>query len=123
MDLLGTAKSGLHVVADILLADDFLEFGLMNQAGGLLTRAAEDEDPIAGMELAGNLLNGEQPGGIESGHVAQAEDDNRRQRVEIPSDGIDFVGGAEQERSVDAASDSDLWKTDLWKTMIKQNVV
>jgi hypothetical protein len=39
--LLGAAQCGLHVVADIFRADYFFEFGLVNQAGGLLAGAAE----------------------------------------------------------------------------------
>ena len=43
MDLFGSAQSGLHVIADIFRANDLFEFGLMDQAGGLLARAAEKE--------------------------------------------------------------------------------
>src|SRR5258706_13217931 len=102
MDLFGAAESGLHVVANIFRTHDFFELGLMNQARGLLARATENQSPIASVQLAGNFFDCEQSGGIQSGHVAQAEDDYERQRAQILGGGIDFVGGAEQERSVNA---------------------
>src|SRR5580658_5735000 len=57
VDLLRAAEGGLHVVADILRSHDFFEFRLMNQAGGLLPCAAENQSSIAGVQLAGDFLN------------------------------------------------------------------
>ena len=54
MDLLSAAKGGLHVVADILGADYFFEFRLMDQAGGLLARATENQGSIGRVQLAGD---------------------------------------------------------------------
>ena len=59
MNLLGAAKGGLHVVANILGPDYFFEFCLMDQAGGLLARAAQNQGSITGVQLAGNFLDGE----------------------------------------------------------------
>src|SRR5260370_39318456 len=57
VDLLGAAEGGLYGVADILLTDDFLELGLMNQAGGLLARGTENENPLRGVALVGHAFN------------------------------------------------------------------
>jgi hypothetical protein len=59
MDFFGAPQSRLHVVADVLRAHYLFKLCLMNQAGGLLARAAENQSSIAGVQLAGNFLDGE----------------------------------------------------------------
>src|SRR5260370_6566411 len=102
VDLFGAAEGGLHVGADIFRAHYFFELGLMNQAGGLFARYGENEGSIVGVKLTGNFLDGEKSGGIKCSHVAKTQNHHRRQRVQVLSDRVDFVGGAKQKRSVDA---------------------
>src|SRR5260370_14859507 len=102
VDLFGSAEGGLHVVADILGSNNFFKLGLMNQTCGLFARSAKNQGSIAAVKLAGNFLDGEKPGGIKCGHVAKAQDDHRRQRVQVLGNGVDFVSRAKQKRSVDA---------------------
>src|ERR1700681_4419678 len=74
----------------------------MDQLCGLLAGPAEDQGALAGVQGLGDFFQSEDAGGIEGGHVAQAQDDHRRQLVQVLGDDGKFVGGAEQERSVDA---------------------
>ncbi len=74
----------------------------MDQLCGLLAGPAEDQGALAGVQGLGDFFQGEEPGGVEGGHVAQAQDDHRRQLVQVLGDDGKFVGGAEQERSMDA---------------------
>jgi len=52
-----TTDRGLHVIANIRRTDDLFEFGLMNQAGRLLARAAQDQHSIARVKFPGHFLN------------------------------------------------------------------
>ena len=45
---------------DVDVADYFFELRLMNQPGGLLARAAENQRSIASVQLTADLLGGEQ---------------------------------------------------------------
>jgi hypothetical protein len=59
VNLSRSAKCGLYIVANIFRAYDFLEFRLMDQAGGLRARAANNQNPAAGVQLPGNFFDGE----------------------------------------------------------------
>ena len=50
------------------------------------SRATENQYPARCLQLAGYLLDRKQSGGIERGHIAKTQDDDRRQRVEILGD-------------------------------------
>jgi hypothetical protein len=57
--LLRPPQRGLHVAANILRSLHFFEIRLMNQAGGLLACATEDQGSIARMQMAGDFLDRE----------------------------------------------------------------
>src|ERR1700730_4036805 len=102
MHFLRTAQRFLHVLADIFWADNFRELPLMAQLCGLIAGGAEDQGALAGVQGLGDFFQGEEAGGVEGGHVAQAQDNHRRQLVQVLGHDRNFVSGAEQERSVDA---------------------
>jgi hypothetical protein len=92
----------LYVVADIFRAHHFFELGLVNQAGRLFARAAQDQRAIRRVQFAGHFFDRKQSGGIKSGHVTQAENNDGRQGVKVLGNYRDFVGGAEQKWSMNA---------------------
>ena len=92
----GAAQGLLHVVADILGANQFLEFGLLDQAQGLLSARKESRRARFSAGNAAHFLQGKESGGIERRHVAQAENHDRRQLVQMLGDDIDLVGRAER---------------------------
>src|SRR6266851_6438077 len=99
---LSPAQGFLYVVADVFFSDYLGELGLVDQLRGLFAGAAEDQRPFAGVQLLGDVFQGEEAGSVEGGHVAKAQDHDRRQLVQVLGDDGDFVCRAEQERAVDA---------------------
>ena len=84
------------------LADVLVELGLLHQRRRLRQRAAQDQLPPGAVELVGEILERAQAGRVDRGHVAQPDDDDRLEVVDVVDDVRNLVGGAEQERSVDA---------------------
>ncbi len=80
--------------ADVGLADVLFEFGLVHELGGLGASAAADEGAAGGVKFVGEILEGEQAGGVDGGHVAETEDDHRRQVVKVVSNVGKRVGRA-----------------------------
>jgi hypothetical protein len=78
------------------------KLGLMNQRCRLLARATKNQGPLARMQLLSCFLERKQPSSIERGHVAQTQDNHRRQLMDVLGDHRNFVSCSEQEWSVNA---------------------
>ena len=76
LNLSRTGESRLHVGQDVLRSQVPNETRLRDAAGRLIARAAEQESFPGAMETIGELLKSVDPGGVECGHVAQAQDHN-----------------------------------------------
>src|SRR5689334_7132022 len=104
MDLvvnLGGALEGLgDAGANIFGADVALEFGLLHELGGLLAGAAEQQRAAGFVKLVGKIFDRTEAGGVDGSHVAEAQDDNGWQGVQRIENVGEFVGGAEEEWSV-----------------------
>jgi hypothetical protein len=68
----------------------------------LLPGAAQRQRPPGVVQGVGELLDRVQPGAVDRRHVAQAQDDDRRQRVDMIDDQPQLVGRPEEKRSVNA---------------------
>ena len=66
-----------------------------------MPRAAQNQTSSRLLHRDGEFFDGAEPGAVERGHVAQLEDDDFREVVQMIVDGLQRVGGAEQERTVD----------------------
>src|ERR1700682_5235434 len=86
----------LHVGANIFAAHDFFKFSLMNHLGRLLAGAAQDQRTLRGVQLLRDFLERKESRSVDSGHVPQANNDDRRKFVHLFRDHPDLVGGAEQ---------------------------
>src|SRR5690242_19708772 len=74
----------------------------MNEPGGLLPSATENQRSIGRFELASNFFQSKQAGSIQRGHVAQAKNHNRGQCMDLLGYERELLRRAEQERSMDA---------------------
>ena len=70
--------------------------------GGLLACTAEDERAAGVVDLVGEPFECLEAGGVDGGHVAQAQDDDVRERSAMSRDVIELFGAAEEERAVNA---------------------
>src|SRR5271170_3825847 len=79
-----------------------LEFSLLHQASGLLTRAAQDQSSAGAVYRVGKLFESLQPGRVNRCHVAKTKDNDRWQLRDLRKYFVDFVGGAEEKRPMNA---------------------
>src|SRR5258708_5936692 len=75
----------------------------------LLAGTAEDQCAAGGVHLVGETLERLNTGGVEGGHVAQADDEDRRQRGKLFVDRVQLFRAAEEERTVDAEDGDVVW--------------
>lgn len=88
-------QSFLNIGTNVFAPHDLFEFCLVNQLRRLLTRAAQDQRAFSSVELLGDLFEREQARGVDGGHIAQANDDDRGKLMHFPRDGRNLVGGTE----------------------------
>src|SRR4029077_1729235 len=69
---------------------------------GLLAGAAEQERAAGFVKLVGKIFDGAETGGVNRGHVAQAQDDNGRQGAQRIENFGEFVSSAEKKWPVNA---------------------
>ena len=72
----GAGQGSLYVGEDVFRTYVLEEVGVVDDAAGLVSRAAEEKGSARLMEASVELLEGVNAGGVECGHVAQAEDDD-----------------------------------------------
>ena len=75
----GAIESGLHVRADVFPANVRDEFRLLQKFGGLAARTAKDQRAAGTFEPIAESFQGMQASGVDGSHVAQAQDDDRRE--------------------------------------------
>ena len=88
--------------ANIFGADVASKFRLGHELRGLFPRAAEQKRTAGLVKLIGKIFYGAEARGIDGRHIAQAEDDDGRQRVQRIDDLRKFIGGSEEKWPVDA---------------------
>jgi len=72
------------------------------KAQRLVPRAAEQQDPTARTQPVRQVLDRIQPCPVERRHVPQAQDDDRRKRLDVGCRFDQLLGRPEQKRAVDA---------------------
>jgi hypothetical protein len=77
--LLGLRQRCLHMRQDVLGADMLDELGLLEELGGLVPRAAEDQRPSGPGQAIAEGLQNVQAGRIDGRHVPQAQNQDRRE--------------------------------------------
>src|SRR5215471_20809447 len=92
--------------ANVFRANVAFKFGLLHKLSGLLACAAEEQVTAGGMEAVREFADSSEAGGIDGSHVAKAENDNGRERLDVFRDFVELVGGAEEKRAVNAIDDS-----------------
>ena len=65
----GATEGFLHVGTDVLQADDFFKFCLVDELPGLLAGAAKDEGAFGSVQVLCQIFQREEAGGINGGHV------------------------------------------------------
>src|SRR5580704_9018422 len=98
----GALEGVSNARADVFRAHMTFEFGLLHELGGLFARATEQERPAGGVQRVGQVADGAKTGGVDGRHVAEAQDYDGRQGIDLAENFREFVGCAEQEWSVDA---------------------
>ena len=68
----------------------------------MLHGSAEEEGAAGGAEAAGEGFESVDAGGVDGGHVAEAENDDGLELVEVGGGFEELFGGAEEEGAVDA---------------------
>ena len=102
VDLGGAFQSFRDARADIFSSDMAFKLGLLHKLRGLLAGTAQQEGATGFVELVGQVFNGAEPGRVDRSHVAQAQDDDRREGVQRIENLCKLVRGAEKKRPVDA---------------------
>jgi hypothetical protein len=74
----------------------------VDDVAGLVARSAEEEGAAGLVQASVELLKGVDAGGVEGGHIAEAEDDDIAEGVQIAGGFGELFCRAEEERSVDA---------------------
>ena len=92
----------LDVRAHVLRARHLDETRLLHHGLRLLPRAAEYRGPTRRPQPQRQIFERAQAGGVDRRHVAQPKDHDGRQLVDPIGDALQLVGGAEEERTVDA---------------------
>ena len=77
----GAIERGLNARADVLVAEALVKLRLAHRAGRLRRRAADHQRPPLRAQVRRQLFDRAQAGAVDRGHVAQPQDDDRRQRV------------------------------------------
>src|SRR5215467_2510737 len=91
--------------ANVFRANVAFKFGLLHELSGLLACAAEEQVTAGGVEAVREFADSSEAGGIDRGHVAEAENDNGRERLDVVCDFVELVGGAEEKRAVNTIDD------------------
>src|SRR5215467_5312737 len=92
--------------ANVFRANVAFKFGLLHKLSWLLACTAEEQVTAGGMDTVREFADGSEAGGIDRSHVAEAENDNGREGLDLVCDFVEFVGGAEEKRAVNTIDDS-----------------
>src|SRR5258708_5602044 len=93
VNLAGAGEGAFDIRLDVFLADVFGEFGLLENLAGLGASAAEQESTAGFAQTIGEDFDGVEAGGVDGGHVAEAEDDYRGELVDMVGGIDEFIGG------------------------------
>ena len=96
------AERFVDAAAYIFRADVAFEFGLLHELRRLFSRATEKQRAARVVHLIGEIANSAETGGINGGHIAQPENDDRRQRGQVIQNVGELIRGAEQKGPVNA---------------------
>ena len=83
LELADAGEGGLYVGEDVFRAYVLEEVGASDDVLGLVAGTAEEEGSAGFIEARVELLEGVDAGGVEGGHVAEAEDDYVTELVEV----------------------------------------
>ena len=84
-DLGRPLERGLDVRKDVLGPHMAMELGFAHQRRRLRQGTAEEQCPARRTQRVGKILNRAQPGSVERRHVAKAQDDDRREVLDLGS--------------------------------------
>src|SRR3569623_949876 len=100
MQFSGAIKGGLDVGLDVFATDMIEEAGVLQEFRGLLHGSAEQECATRVGEALGEGLDGVRACGVDRGHIAQAQDDDGREGLDVRGCVDEFLRCAEEEWAV-----------------------
>src|SRR5262249_32268735 len=83
----GSLQSVFNVCQNVLSANVPLKFGLLHQLSRLFASTAKKEEAAGIVKLIGQILDCGKTCGINRGHIAEAEDDDRWKHF----DGVEYL--------------------------------
>ena len=86
MEFGGAQQCVVDARANVFRTDVAFERGLLHELRGLFPGAAEKQRSAGTMNSIGEIAYGTEAGGVDRGHISQAQDDNRRQFVQAIQD-------------------------------------
>src|SRR3954469_20367261 len=107
----------LYVGTDILRTHMLFELRLSHELGWLFASATQDECASGFLQCVRDVLECLEAGGVNGGHVAQPQNDDRWQVFQLILDNRDLLGSAEQEWAMDA-EDAEV----VWNGLVLQDV-
>ena len=103
----GPVKCVRDARANILKSEMAVKPRLSNPPGWLFRGSAKDELAAGLVYLGGEFFQRLKAGGIDGRHITEPQDDDGWNLIQTGNDGIEFVGGAEEEGAVDS-EDADI---------------
>src|SRR5262249_21617930 len=101
VDLARPLQRRLNMQTDVLCSHVLFEFCLMHQLGGLLACSTEQQSASRGSEMLRQFLQCMEPSAVDCGHVAQAQDHDRRQCRDILSYFSDLLSSSKEKWTMD----------------------
>src|SRR5579871_534645 len=102
VDLRGAFQRRVDVFTDIFGRNVTVEARFTQQLRRLRLRATDEHGAAAGVYFVREFLECGDTGGVDGGHVAEADDDDGRKRRYGVGDFGEFIGDAEEKRTVNA---------------------
>ena len=121
VDFTGAVEGCLNVGHDVFAAEAVKEACAAEELGGLLHGTAEDQGAAGVVQALGEGLDGVDAGGVDGGHVAEAQDDDGLEGVDVDGGFDELFCGSPQKRTVDAEQ-RDVGRNDAALEHVRQAV-
>ena len=102
VQLFRSLQSFFHAAANIFRPHVLLELSLLHQSRRLFARTAQDESSAGAVHHVRKFFQGLQSGGVDCGHIPQAQNHDRRQFLDLREDFFNLVGRTEKKWPVNA---------------------
>ncbi len=88
----GSIEGFCHTQADVFLSHMGVKFSLMEPFRRLFSRATKNELSAGFVHLVGKILQRLQAGGVDGRHIAESQNNDRREIRQTRNNRIDFIG-------------------------------